>query len=859
MNGTGMPQEQHEGEVDGQSITDDQDGRLTPRIREFDDRNSRNSCNEINPEEPQRRSKALLHKTLDPSMGADECKADRIVENAQTKSVEEAEEHVHSDVCVGKTDNRETKMREHAEENHPSKEDASHLSHAGCDDTDNHFLQSKPRIREKPSLNKHSSDSQNCPEGDCVKEPTVDKNRTNPLESIPGSPELDESLVDILDFQSEGYNLKRPINFDLDQYPSEMKKRKALLSPPDPRPFFGCTWCGPCVKPDKRYLIQIKGDVCPACKYFLDKGWERIYLESSSKITFKGPGEQRMGSVRDFLKKSTQILSQKLGEGLSTFHSDHANITGTEKRVQTTTDHDLRVVHKKSAQGAKKSPRKKLAPDRLTVIEKKRPAKETVRQKKQDSEKLLADEIPIPVWANSSMKKRKMWVCAADPRPIFGCEWCGPSMQRDYPSIEGNICDTCQIFAAGMTRYYSKSARKCYFYDKNGKIRYESTLQYLKGTTNFLSDQPKDGPETNDEGLREEQIVIPDWAMKCIEARKKYVSAPDRRPTFGCTWCGPRMKEEYIAPTLMGSNVCPTCKLCQGLGWKLKSYDTSKHFMNKKGEQLSGVKLYLIATTPIVCKKMKGMSKSDLRALIPKYSPPSTSVARQTSKRIISSVAIEDSRLPVKRGNDAIEPSQSPPKVACIELPTVVQLLQEEKGLMGVLQSDVFRVFNIHFGSNQSIAAKIMLCLGKGQIPSCVLSETPFTQDSSTPETKSTQFIGVVRVGNATNAETKYGVAMPQFHVDCKELQESSITYKNKDYIIPRETKVNGQILLVRDDIEDEKIAGQFFAFMYRILYGSSMACSVVADCNMQKPDEAQFSEPTTTIQPRARRSAIDS
>lgn len=110
-------------------------------------------------------------------------------------------------------------------------------------------------------------------------------------------------------------------------------------------------------------------------------------------------------------------------------------------------------------------------------------------------------------------------------------------MQRDYPSNEGVICDTCQIFAAGMTRYYSKSARKCYFYDKNGKIRYESTLQYLKGTTNFLSDQLKDDTETNDEGLHKHELIIPDWAKKCIEARKKYVSAPDRRPTFGCTWC----------------------------------------------------------------------------------------------------------------------------------------------------------------------------------------------------------------------------------------------------------------------------------------------------------------------------------
>jgi len=174
------------------------------------------------------------------------------------------------------------------------------------------------------------------------------------------------------------------------------------------------------------------------------------------------------------------------------------------------------------------------------------------------------------------------------------------------------------------------------------------------------------------------------------------------------------MKEEYAAPTLMGSKVCPTCELCQDLGWKLKSYETSKHFINKNGEQLSGVKEYLIATTQIVCKTMKAMSKSDLRALIPKYSLPNRSFAEQPTKRSVSSVSIQDSRQPIKRRKDTIESPQSLKKVVCIELPTFVQLLREEKGLMGVLQADTFRVFNIHFGTNQSIAAKIMLCLGKG-------------------------------------------------------------------------------------------------------------------------------------------------
>ena len=112
-------------------------------------------------------------------------------------------------------------------------------------------------------------------------------------------------------------------------------------------------------------------------------------------------------------------------------------------------------------------------------------------------------------------------------------------------------------------------------------------------------------------------------------------------------------------------------------------------------------------------------------------------------------------------------------------------------------------------------------------IPTCVSDEIPFHQGSDS-EAESAQYIGVVRMGDF-DSNVRYGVAIPEFYMD---LQDSTI-----DYIIPRETKVNGeeQILLIRDDLTNEVEAGKLFAFMYRICYGSRMVASVLQNYNEPK------------------------
>lgn len=135
-----------------------------------------------------------------------------------------------------------------------------------------------------------------------------------------------------------------------------------------------------------------------------------------------------------------------------------------------------------------------------------------------------------------------------------------------------------------------------------------------------------------------------------------------------------------------------------------------------------------------------------------------------------------------------------------------------------------------HFGSQTVFPSRC-----NRAIPSCVYKETPFQQQ----DLETAKYVGVVPSVSSEKTRSKYGVAIPQFYVDSTKLQNSKIQYRVKDYIIPRETMVYGQKLLIRNDIDDRRLAGQLFAFMYRVLYGSKMVASVVSDYGSTSDQEA--------------------
>jgi len=141
-------------------------------------------------------------------------------------------------------------------------------------------------------------------------------------------------------------------------------------------------------------------------------------------------------------------------------------------------------------------------------------------------------------------------------------------------------------------------------------------------------------------------------------------------------------------------------------------------------------------------------------------------------------------------------------------------------------------------------------------IPSMVNKETPFvrtclerTEQPSGPAP--CQFVGVYR--NLDTPENDNGrafsVAIPQFYVDYDSghsLTDNTTNkpcpfYKRNGYVIPRETTVKGNLLLLRDQVEDETTAGKFFAFLYRILYGSKAVSDVLADYGQKGNAESQM------------------
>jgi hypothetical protein len=183
-------------------------------------------------------------------------------------------------------------------------------------------------------------------------------------------------------------------------------------------------------------------------------------------------------------------------------------------------------------------------------------------------------------------------------------------------------------------------------------------------------------------------------------------------------------------PVLIGgSSTCPTCTLCQDFGWVSKQYKSSRQFKNNETNEIAlGVKDFLVKTTSAVCKHMDVLSSSQIKALKPRYRQSSqlkgafkpsslgsnrankTPLKAPTPKNAISTISTKKKIKKVQ----AIESTPAQEQVTSIELPTITQLLSEETGLMGVLQSDILHIFNTYFGSNATVACKILFCLSNG-------------------------------------------------------------------------------------------------------------------------------------------------
>ena len=116
----------------------------------------------------------------------------------------------------------------------------------------------------------------------------------------------------------------------------------------------------------------------------------------------------------------------------------------------------------------------------------------------------------VPDWAVKQMLAWKQLVCDGDPRPVFGCDWCGPKIKVGYEgplSVTSELCPSCEgLKSEGFSSQYHQSNngnQKKAFY-KDGERVYWSNKEFLLGTTNTVAAKKLDGEPSCAEALVEE-------------------------------------------------------------------------------------------------------------------------------------------------------------------------------------------------------------------------------------------------------------------------------------------------------------------------------------------------------------------
>ena len=236
--------------------------------------------------------------------------------------------------------------------------------------------------------------------------------------------------------------------------------------------------------------------------------------------------------------------------------------------------------------------------------------------------------------------------------------------------------------------------------------------------------------------------IVPTRESNILQKRRQNVRDPDPRPAWGCEWCG--LTKYAKRSSDYEQILCPICwSLQKQCRWEMKHYSTSKFFMGPSKKSCRGVKDFLFNSTDIVCKALKSMSHANISVLQGKYTQANKSdkkphfVKRSISSNLdkkTSGISKSESRLSKSRSGisdfstksevlEGVEGETGGRTVEVpmsIELPAISQLLEEKRGLSGVLQADVLQVYNLHFGTNANIACRILMCLGKG----CVVQKS---------------------------------------------------------------------------------------------------------------------------------------
>ncbi len=126
-----------------------------------------------------------------------------------------------------------------------------------------------------------------------------------------------------------------------------------------------------------------------------------------------------------------------------------------------------------------------------------KPAKSQAEVRKKQLDRRQSPELTeeerkiLPQWAvNKTVEWRKL-VSDGDPRPIFGCDWCGPKIRAGYDGpllVKSKLCPTCNKFEKeGYYMRMSAGGSKRTFCLGNETVWW-SNQAYLMGTTGKVAE-----------------------------------------------------------------------------------------------------------------------------------------------------------------------------------------------------------------------------------------------------------------------------------------------------------------------------------------------------------------------------------
>ena len=216
-----------------------------------------------------------------------------------------------------------------------------------------------------------------------------------------------------------------------------------------------------------------------------------------------------------------------------------------------------------------------------------------------------------------------------------------------------------------------------------------------------------------------------------IAIKKTYVKIGDPRPCIDCCWCGHKLKHFLFCNTTAAEHAAlarPSCAACiylKKLGWKLQVYfkksndihaQTNKHkvldyrYTDPNGMRHRSMKSFLMLTTDIIVN-----TPPELISFVPEQDMTKSDSADDMKKlAVLDGESNNDdvSSDPKLEKNHIGAPVKNVLKP--LMLPTIIEILDEEEGLSGILKEDKLRILQMRFGTCMDIAAQVLQSLCQG-------------------------------------------------------------------------------------------------------------------------------------------------